>query len=92
MDERPHYHHPEPGSAPIGPGAPMGIPRVVGVNSVQSVGVMASRGFRNVGSSQVGGMVAMIYFNPMTQECVQLTNAHGQVIDARQIGSHPQCR
>jgi hypothetical protein len=28
----------------------------------------------------------------MTRECVQLTNARGQVIDARQIGSHPQCR
>jgi hypothetical protein len=92
MDERPHYHRPGPGPAPVGPGAPMGIPRVVGVNSVQSVSVMASRGFRNVGSAQVGGMVAMIYFNPMTRECVQLTNAHGQVVDARQIGSHPQCR
>jgi hypothetical protein len=91
MDERPHYH-PEPGPAPVGPGGPMGIPRVVGMNSMQAVGAMASRGYRNVGSAIVGGVVAGIYFNPMTRECVQLTNARGQVIDAREIGSHPQCR
>jgi hypothetical protein len=76
MDERPHYR-PEP---------------VVGMNSMQAVGAMASRGYRNVGSAIVGGVVAGIYFNPMTRECVQLTNARGQVIDAREIGSHPQCR
>jgi hypothetical protein len=70
----------------------MGIPRVVGMNSMQAVGAMASRGYRNVGSAIVGGVVAGIYFNPMTRECVQLTNARGQVIDAREIGSHPQCR
>ena len=92
MDERPHYRRPEPVPAPVGPGAPMGIPRVVGMNSMQAVGAMASRGYRNVGSAIVGGVVAGIYFNPMTRECVQLTNARGQVIDAREIGSHPQCR
>ena len=67
----------------------MGIPRVVGMNSVQAVAAMASRGYRNVGSSVVGGAVAGIYFNPMTRECVQLANAQGRVVDAREIGSHP---
>jgi hypothetical protein len=70
----------------------MGIPKVVGMNAMQAVGAMASGGYRNVGSAIVGGVVAGIYFNPMTRECVQLTNARGQVIDAREIGSHPQCR
>ena len=91
MDERPHYR-PEPVPAPVAPIGPVGIPRVVGMNSMQAVGAMASRGYRNVGTSIVGGVVAGIYFNPMTRECVQLTNARGQVIDAREIGSHPQCR
>jgi hypothetical protein len=96
MDERPQYRDPEPDyrrpePAPA-PAAPFGIPHVVGMNSIQAVGAMASRGYRNVGSSIVGGVVAGIYFNPVTRECVQLTNARGQVIDAREIGSHPQCR
>jgi hypothetical protein len=90
MDERPHYR-PEP-VPPIGPGGPMGIPRVVGMNSMQAVGAMASGGYRNVGTSIVGGQVFGIYFNPVTRECVQLANAQGRVIDAREIGSHPQCR
>jgi hypothetical protein len=91
MGEPPHYR-PEPVPPPVAPLVPAGIPRVVGMNSIQAVGAMASRGYRNVGSAVVGGVVAGIYFNPMTRECVQLTNARGQVIDARQIGSHPQCR
>jgi hypothetical protein len=90
--ERPYYRRPEPVPAPVAPVVPIGIPRVVGMNSMQAVGAMASRGYRNVGTSIVGGVVAGIYFNPMTRECVQLTNARGQVIDAREIGSHPQCR
>src|SRR5262249_21268641 len=89
MDERPHYRRPEPVPAPV---APIGIPRVVGMNSVQAVGTMASRGYRNVGTSIVGGGIFGIYFNPMTRECVQLANAQGRVVDAREIGSHPQCK
>jgi hypothetical protein len=91
MDERPHYR-PAPVPPPVAPIGPVGIPRVVGMNSVQAVGAMASQGYRNVGTSIVGGVVAGIYFNSMARECVQLTNARGQVIDAREIGSHPQCR
>jgi hypothetical protein len=91
MDERPHYR-PEPVPAPVAPIGPVGIPRVVGMNSMQAVGAMASRGYRNVGTSIVGGGVFGIYFNPMTRECVQLANAQGRVVDAREIGSHPQCR
>jgi hypothetical protein len=92
LGERPRYRRPERVPPPVAPVVPIGIPRVVGMNSMQAVGAMASRGYRNVGSAIVGGVVAGIYFNPVTRECVQLTNARGSVIDAREIGSHPQCR
>ncbi len=91
MDERPHYR-PERGPPPVAPFGPVGIPKVVGMNSIQAVGAMGSRGYRNVGTSIVGGGVFGIYFNPTTRECVQLANAQGRVIDAREIGSHPKCR
>jgi hypothetical protein len=90
MGERPRYPRPEPVPAPVA--SLVGIPKVVGMNSMQAVAAMASRGYRNVGTSIVGGGVFGIYFNPATRECVQLANARGQVVDAREIGSHPQCR
>jgi len=71
---------------------PVGVPRVTGMDSIQSVAAMASRGYRNVGTNMVGAAVLGIYFNPVTGECVQLTNANGRVIDAREIGTHPRCR
>jgi hypothetical protein len=92
MDERPRYRRPPPVPNPVAPAFTVGIPNVVGMNSVQAVGAMASRGYRNVGTSIVGGGIFGIYFNPMTRECIQLANAQGRVVDAREIGSHPQCK
>ncbi len=91
MGERPRYR-PEPGPPPMAPVGPVGIPRVVGMNSIQAVAAMASRGYRNVGTSIVGAGVFGFYFNPMTRECVQLANSQGHVVDAREIGSNPQCK
>lgn len=73
-------------------GATIGVPNVRGMDPVQALGAMASRGYRNVGTSVVGGAIAGIYFNPETQECVQLTSVNGRVIDARDIGAEPRCR
>ena len=53
---------------------------------------MAARGYRNVGTSVVGGAIAGIYFNPETRECVQLTSVNARVVDARDIGTEPRCR
>jgi hypothetical protein len=44
----------------------VGIPNVNGMEPVQALAVMQSRGYRNVGTSAAGGMIVGIYFNPVT--------------------------
>jgi hypothetical protein len=80
-----------PPSAPF-PVAPVGIPNVKGMQPPNALAAMASRGYRNVGTSVAGAAILSIYFNPVTRECVQLGSANGRVFDAREIGSHPRCR
>lgn len=82
------------GGPPVAPRTPqpVGIPNVKGMEPGQALAAMASRGYRNVGTTVVGAGIFSIYFNPMTRECVQLANANGRVIDAREIGSNPRCR
>jgi hypothetical protein len=70
----------------------VGIPNVNGMEPVQALTAMQSRGYRNVGTSTVRGMVVGIYFNPVTQECVQLTNANNRVVDARANITDRRCR
>ncbi len=70
----------------------VGIPNVNGKEPVQALTAMASRGYRNVGTSVVGGMVVGFYFNPVTGECVQLAGANNRVVEARDIGTDPRCR
>jgi hypothetical protein len=72
--------------------APVGIPKVAGMEPVQALTAMQSRGYRNVGTSTAGGTIVGIYFNPVTRECVQLASANNRVVDARQIGSDRRCR
>jgi hypothetical protein len=84
-DDRSHHWRPE--RRPT-----IGVPNVRGMDAVQALSAMASRGYRNVGTSVVGGAIAGIYFNPETQECVQLTSVNGRVVDARDIGTEPRCR
>jgi hypothetical protein len=72
--------------------ARVGIPNVNGMEPVQALGTMASRGYRNVGTSTTGGAIAGIYFNPQTGECVQLTSVNNRVVDARDIGTDRRCR
>jgi hypothetical protein len=84
-DERPHHWRPEGGIT-------IGIPNVRGMEPVQALSAMASRGYRNVGTAVAGGAIAGIYFNPETRECVQLTSVNGRVVDARDIGTDRRCR
>jgi hypothetical protein len=70
----------------------VGIPEVNGMQPVQALTAMASRGYRNVGTSVVGGLIVGFYFNPVTGECVQLTSANNRVVDAHDIGTNPRCR
>jgi hypothetical protein len=84
-DERPHRWGPE--RSPT-----IGIPNVRGMEPVQALGAMASRGYRNVGTQVGGGAIAGIYFNPQTGECVQLTSVNNRVVDARDIGTDRRCR
>jgi hypothetical protein len=84
-DERPRHWRPE--QRPT-----IGIPNVRGMEPVQALSTMASRGYRNVGTSAAGGTIAGIYFNPQTGECVQLTSVNNRVVDARDIGTDPRCR
>jgi hypothetical protein len=62
------------------------------MDPVQAFSAMASRGYRNVGTQVAGGAIAGIYFNPETQQCVQLTSVNGRVVDARDIGTDRRCR
>jgi hypothetical protein len=90
----PGYGGPGYGGPPVAPRAPgpVGIPDVRGMEPGQALAAMASRGYRNVGTTVVGAGIFSLYFNPMTRECVQLANANGRVVDAREIGSNPRCR
>ena len=72
--------------------ATVGIPNVNGMEPVQALAAMQSRGYRNVGTSAVGGMIVGIYFNPVTGECVQLTSASNRVVDARDNITDRRCR
>jgi hypothetical protein len=70
----------------------VGIPNVKGMEPIQAFNAMASRGYRNVGTSVVGGMIVGIYFNPVIGECAQLASANNRVVDARDVGTDPHCR
>ena len=70
----------------------VGIPNVNGMEPVQALAAMQSRGYRNVGTSVVGAMIVGIYFNPVTGECVQLTSANNRVVDARDNITDRRCR
>jgi len=71
---------------------PAGVPNVRGMAPAQVLTAMASYGYRNVGTTVVGGAIFGIYFNPATRECVQVANANGRAVDALEIGSNPRCR
>lgn len=63
-----------------------------GTSSIRAFDVMTERGFRSVDSFSSGNTQYGIYWKGSTGQCVQLTNADGQVYDARDIGTHPKCR
>ena len=84
-DDRQGHWRPERGPR-------IGIPNVRGMEPVQALSAMASRGYRNVGTSVAGGAIAGFYFNPQTGECVQLTSVNGKVVDARDIGTNSRCK
>jgi hypothetical protein len=97
-DERPRHWRRDwdrPGPPPGPPSPPpvprAGIPNLRGMDPIRALQVLASRGYRNVGTSIAGGAVAQIYFNPQTGECLQLTAAKGRVVDARPSGDS-RCR
>jgi hypothetical protein len=94
-EERPHHWRPDRGPPGPPPGLPpfagAGIPEVRGMDPVRALQAFAARGYRNVGTSVVGGAVAGIYFNPQTRECVQVTSVNGRVADVRPSGDS-RCR
>ncbi len=81
-DERPRHWRPDrgpPGPPPFPQG---GLPDLRGTDPVRALQVLASLGYRNVGTLVAGGAIAGIYFNPQTRECVQVTNVNGRIVDA----------
>ena len=62
-DEQPHHWRPT-----------IGVPNVRGMDPVQALGAMASRGYRNVGTSAAGGAIAGIL----------LQSANGRMCPAHQ--------
>jgi hypothetical protein len=94
-DERPRYWRPDRGP-PGPPPGPLPFPRgglrdLRGMDPVRALQVLASLGYRNVGTLAGGGAIAGIYFNPQTRECVQVTNVNGRIADARP-SEDPRCR
>jgi hypothetical protein len=85
-DERPRHWRPDrgpPGPPPGHPAFPQaGLPDLRGTDPVRALQVLASLGYRNVGTLVAGGAIAGIYFNPQTRECVQVTNVNGRIVDA----------
>lgn len=72
---------------------PVGVPNVNGLQPGQVLAAMASRGYRNVGTSvAAGGAVVGLYYNPATHECVQVAHINGRAVYAREIGSDRRCR
>jgi hypothetical protein len=62
-----------------------------GRDSIKVFDIMTSRGFKSVDSITSGETLYGIYFNAATKQCVQVTNANGRVVDARDIHTHPNC-
>jgi hypothetical protein len=84
-DERPRHWRSDrgPPGPPPGPSAfpQAGLPDLRGTDPVRALQVLASLGYRNVGTLVAGGAIAGIYFNPQTRECVQVTNVNGRIVD-----------
>jgi hypothetical protein len=85
-DERPHHWRSDrgpPGPPPGPPAFPQaGLPDLRGTDPVRALQVLASLGYRSVGTLVAGGAIAGIYFNPQTRQCVQVTNVNGRIVDA----------
>ena len=71
---------------------PVGVPDVRGMQPAQVLAAMASYGYRNVGTTVMGGAIFGIYFNPATRECVQVASANGRAVGAQETGANPRCR
>lgn len=97
-DEQPRHWRSDrgpPGPPPGPPGPPAfpraGLPDLRGMDPVRALQVLASLGYRNVGTLTGGGAIAGIYFNPQTRECLQVSNVNGRIVDARPSGD-ARCR
>ncbi|MCP5388772.1 MAG: hypothetical protein H6915_03325 [Novosphingobium sp.] len=65
---------------------------IQGRDAIWAIDEMTARGFENVDSFSSGNTLYGIYYNRSAGQCVQMTNADGQVYDIRDIGTHPKCR
>jgi hypothetical protein len=63
-----------------------------GTDSVRAIDAMGERGFANVDSIVSGNSIYGIWYNRTTRQCVQTASANGTIVDARDIGTHPNCR
>jgi hypothetical protein len=55
------------------------------VEPVQALAAMASRGYRNIGTTVVGAGIFSILYIPVAQEWARRVNGRTQVIDAHNI-------
>lgn len=80
-----HYGH--GGYAQVGAFADLNGARAAGADST-----LTSRGFKNVDAFKSANTSYTIWSRRDSHQCVQMTVAEGQVVDIRDIGSHPKCR
>ena len=64
---------------------------LTGTDAIKAIDEMSARGFVNVDTLTSGETLYGIFYNRMTKQCIQMTNADGKVYAINDIQIHPKC-
>ncbi len=78
--------------APSGGGSAGSIAGIMGMEGVGAFNELHARGFENVDFFKSGNTVYGIYYHRPTGMCVQTTTVGTNLLDIRDIRTHPKCR
>lgn len=84
--------HGATGSHGMGAGMKGSIAGIQHMDGVAAFDELVARGFRNVDSFSSGNTLYGIYYYAPTKLCVQTTSAGGEIVDIRDIQTHPNCK
>lgn len=88
---RARFLRPAPGQGPYA-GDAGSLAGLVGLDNTRAFNTLRSRGFDNVDSFSANGRLYSVYYHRPSRLCAQTAAERGQIIDARDILSHPKCR